>query len=57
MVFEVKDYYNHNEKKVNIETIEDLEKLSEKYDYHGWARAVIVDFETHEIIIYNDYME
>lgn len=60
MIFEVKDglyHYHHNENKVNIETIEDLERLSEKYDYHGWTRAVIVDFETHEIFIYNDYME
>ena len=60
MIFEVKDgfdYYNHNKKEVNIETIEDLERLTEEYDYRGWHRAIIVDFEDQEIVIYNDYME
>ena len=57
MIFEVFDHYNSTKEEVNIETIEDLEKLSEKYDYRGWNRAVIVDFEAHEIVIYNCHME
>ena len=46
------DWWNFKET-IEVNTLEDLRKLSEKYN----CSEFIVKFEDNEIMIYDDYME